>query len=94
LLALGAFAYAVAYRLYSRSISCVFGLDTSHTPPAPVHVQCDGGDYVPAHKFVLFDHDFASIADAGPIIGPILAAYFGWRWPCFRCCAHDGPITG
>lgn len=76
LLVLGLAAYALAYRLYGRFLEHVFGLDPSRKTPA--HAQRDGVDYVPAHKFVLFGHHFASIAGAGPIVGPVLASYFGW----------------
>lgn len=76
LLVLGAAAFALAYRLYGRFLSRVFGLDSSR--PTPAHAQRDGVDFEPAHRFVLFGHHFASIAGAGPIVGPILASYFGW----------------
>jgi len=46
--------------------------------PTPAHTLNDGVDYVPARRSVLFGHHFASIAGASPIIGPILAAVFGW----------------
>ena len=76
LLALGAAAYVLAYRFYGRFLSRVFGLDAGRKTPA--HACRDGVDYVPAPRAVLFGHHFASIAGAGPIVGPILAAYFGW----------------
>lgn len=46
--------------------------------PTPAHVHHDGVDYVPAPRSVLFGHQFSSIAGAGPINGPIIAAMFGW----------------
>ena len=60
-------------------------------------VKRDGVDYVPAHPVVLFGHHFAAIAGAGPIVGPVLAAEFGWAsvalWIILGCifigAAHD-----
>lgn len=46
--------------------------------PTPANTQIDGIDYVPTPAIVLFGHHFASIAGPGPIVGPIMAAYFGW----------------
>ena len=76
-LLIGSLAYfAIAYLIYGRFISKLFGVDK--TRPCPSHTQADGIDYVPAHPAVLFGHHFASIAGAGPIVGPILAALTGW----------------
>ena len=76
-LLLGSLAYfAIAYLIYGSFISKVFGVDKNR--PCPSHTQADGIDYVPAHPAVLFGHHFASIAGAGPIVGPILAALTGW----------------
>ncbi len=69
--------YAVAYRFYSRFIARkVFGLDNNRQTPA--HTLNDGKDYVPTNKWVLFGHHFATIAGAGPLVGPILAAQMGY----------------
>ncbi len=46
--------------------------------PTPAHQLYDGVDYVPANKYVLYGHHFASIAGAGPIVGPALALAWGW----------------
>lgn len=46
--------------------------------PTPAHRLYDGVDYVPAHQVVLYGHHFASIAGAGPIVGPALAMAWGW----------------
>ncbi len=46
--------------------------------PTPAHKMYDGVDYVPAHPLVLYGHHFASIAGAGPIVGPALAMAWGW----------------
>ncbi|MBI1271232.1 carbon starvation protein A [bacterium] len=69
--------FAVAYRFYSKFIAeKIFALDDSRTTPA-IELN-DGKDYVPTHPFVLFGHHFAAIAGAGPLVGPILAAQFGF----------------
>jgi carbon starvation protein len=53
-------------------------LSVDNDNPTPAHTQTDGVDYVPAKTPVLLGHHFASIAGAGPIVGPIIAAGFGW----------------
>ncbi|MBA3845467.1 MAG: carbon starvation protein A [Planctomycetes bacterium] len=70
-------SYAVGYRFYARFIARrVFALDDARPTPA---VRCDDGhDYVPTSKWVVFGHHFAAIAGAGPLVGPILAAQFGF----------------
>lgn len=68
--------YAFAYRFYGKFISKKFEVDNSKETPA--HSMYDGVDYVPAKPPVLLGHHFASIAGAGPIIGPVLAIGFGW----------------
>ena len=65
-----------AYFLYGGWLCKVWGVDPNRTTPA-VELR-DGVDYMPAPKSVLFGHQFASIAGAGPINGPIMAAMFGW----------------
>jgi carbon starvation protein len=69
--------YAVAYRFYAKFLAVrVFGLDDSRATPAERldnHV-----DYVPTNRWVLFGHHFAAIAGAGPLVGPVLAAQFGY----------------
>ena len=96
LLLLGATAlFALAYVLYGRLIERVLGVDPAR--PTPAKTRGDGVDYVPAHPAVLFGHHFASIAGAGPIVGPIAAAYFGWgavvAWVVLGCifigAVHD-----
>lgn len=70
-------SFAVAYRFYSKFIADkIFELDDSRPTPA-VEIN-DGKDYVPTNQFVLFGHHFAAIAGAGPLVGPILAAQFGF----------------
>lgn len=69
--------FVVAYRFYSKFIAeKVFELDDYKMTPA--HKVDDGKDYVPTQKWVLFGHHFAAIAGAGPLVGPILAAQFGF----------------
>jgi carbon starvation protein len=70
-------SYLVAYRLYSAFISAkLLALDNSRATPAERHD--DGRDFVPTNKWVLFGHHFAAIAGPGPLIGPTLAAQFGY----------------
>ncbi|MBR2885093.1 MAG: carbon starvation protein A [Clostridia bacterium] len=66
----------LAYILYGRWIAKKWGVDPRRKTPA--YEQRDGVDYEPAPKSVVFGHQFASIAGAGPINGPIQAAIFGW----------------
>jgi len=73
----GALLFA-ASRLYPFWIGRVFGLDDG-TPP-PSERFADGKDYVKSPTHVVFAHHFASIAGAGPIVGPIIALGFGWGW--------------
>ena len=69
--------FALAYRYYSAFIAAkVLVLDDRRTTPA--HVYEDGHNYVPSPKWVLFGHHFAAIAGAGPLVGPTLAAQFGF----------------
>ena len=69
--------YAVAYRFYSRFLAQrVFGLDDRRATPA--ERLNNGRDFVPTNKWVLYGHHFAAIAGAGPLVGPVLAAQFGF----------------
>jgi len=73
----GAVLYIASYFLYGRWIDRrIVGMDPA--APTPAHRLGDGLDYVPAHPVVLFGHHFASIAGAGPIIGPAIAMVWGW----------------
>ena len=65
-----------AYLLYGRYLQNKWGIDPNAETPA--YELQDGVDYVPADTNVVFGHQFASIAGAGPINGPIQAAVFGW----------------
>jgi len=87
--------FICGYFVYSRLLGKVLGIDPSR--PTPAHTRRDGVDYIPAHPTVLFGHHFAAIAGAGPIVGPVLAAEFGWAsvalWITLGCifigAAHD-----
>lgn len=65
-----------AYNIYGGYIAKK--LNISNSNPTPSHSMYDGVDYCPAKSPVLLGHHFASIAGAGPIVGPIIAASFGW----------------
>jgi len=69
--------YAIGYRFYSRFISAkVLALDPHRATPAE---RLDNGrDFVPTNKWVVFGHHFAAIAGPGPLVGPVLAAQFGY----------------
>src|SRR5205807_1786057 len=70
-------SYAVGYRFYSRFLaSRVFGLDDRRATPAERFNN--GRDFVPTNRWVLYGHHFAAIAGAGPLVGPVLAAQFGF----------------
>ena len=69
--------YLVAYRWYSRFLATrVLALDDSR--PTPAVRLSNGRDFVPTTRWVLFGHHFAAIAGAGPLVGPVLAAQFGY----------------
>src|SRR2546423_3393729 len=70
-------SYAVGYRFYSRFLAArVFGLTDRGATPAERHNN--GRDFVATNKWVLYGHHFAAIAGAGPLVGPVLAAQFGF----------------
>ncbi|ACD96103.1 carbon starvation CstA family protein [Trichlorobacter lovleyi] len=69
--------FALAYRYYGLFIANkVLNLQAERATPAVT--QADGHDYVATNKYVLFGHHFAAIAAAGPLLGPVLAAQFGF----------------
>ena len=77
LLTAAACCYVIAYRFYASFIAAkVLMINARHITPA-VRIN-DGVDYDPTNKWVLFGHHFAAIAGAGPLIGPMLAAQFGF----------------
>jgi carbon starvation protein len=69
--------FAIAYRFYGIWIARkVLGLRSDR--PTPAVTMADGIDYVKTNKYVVFGHHFAAIAAAGPLLGPVLAAQFGY----------------
>jgi carbon starvation protein len=77
LVVVSALVAIIAYRTYGAFLAArVATLDDLRRTPA--HTQRDGRDYVPTNRQVLFGHHFAAIAGAGPLIGPVLAAQFGY----------------
>ena len=67
----------IAYRLYGTFMA-VKVLKLNDAQKTPAHELEDGKDYVPTNRWVTFGHHFAAIAAAGPLVGPILAAQFGY----------------
>jgi carbon starvation protein len=76
LLIISVVALGLAYLLYGRFLARTWGIDPTRKTPAVE--QEDGMEYVPTSPAVVFGHEFASIAGAGPINGPIIATMFGW----------------
>jgi carbon starvation protein len=69
--------YAIGYRFYSKWIAArVLALDDRRATPCEVHD--DGKDFVKTNKWIVFGHHFAAIAGPGPLVGPVLAAQFGY----------------
>ncbi|MBN2035941.1 MAG: carbon starvation protein A [Chitinispirillaceae bacterium] len=76
LLIVGVLWFITMYFVYGGYLRRLFGITPSR--PTPAHTLKDGIDYVPTRLPILFGHHFASIAGAGPIVGPVLGAYLGW----------------
>ncbi|WP_144604513.1 carbon starvation CstA family protein [Algoriphagus algorifonticola] len=76
LLVLSAIILILAYKFYGSYVYKKFGLSDENK--APSHTLRDGVDYEPSKPIVVLGHHFASIAGAGPIVGPIIAVTFGW----------------
>jgi len=69
--------YAIGYRFYSAYLAArALSLDDAR--PTPAHAMGDGKDFVATNRWVVFGHHFAAIAGPGPLVGPILAAQFGY----------------
>jgi carbon starvation protein len=69
--------YAIGYRFYSAFITArIFALDDAR--PTPAQRLADGRDFVPTNRWIVFGHHFAAIAGPGPLVGPTLAAQFGY----------------
>src|SRR5437763_308671 len=70
-------SYAIGYRFYSKWIAArVLALDDRRATPSEVHD--DGKDFVKTNKWIVFGHHFAAISGPGPLVGPVLAAQFGY----------------
>jgi carbon starvation protein len=69
--------FAIGYRFYGLFIANKV-LELKSERPTPAVAMADGHDYVKTNKYVLFGHHFAAIAAAGPLLGPVLAAQFGY----------------
>ena len=85
--------FAIAYRIYGLFLANkVLRLNNKHLTPA--NEFADGKDYVATNKNVLFGHHFAAIAAAGPLVGPVLAAQFGYLpgalWILIGCVLGGG----
>ena len=73
----GLCAFAISYRFYSKWLATkVLFLNDERATPALV--QNDGKDFVPTNRWMVFGHHFAAIAGPGPLVGPVLAAQFGF----------------
>src|SRR5258708_32206994 len=85
-------AGVLGYRFYSAFIAAkVLSLEDSRKTPA--HSKYDGANYYPTTRWVLFGHHFAAITGAGPLLGPVLAAQFGWA-PGFMWILGGGVLAG
>lgn len=80
-----------AYVTYGRYLVKTWGVDPKAKTPA--YTKEDGHDYIPTPKGVVFSHQFSSIAGAGPVTGPIIAAMFGWV-PVFLWLLVGGVFFG
>ncbi len=83
--------FVCAYVFYGGYLSRRLGIRPD--APTPAHALRDGIDYVPARREVLLGHHFASIAGAGPIVGPVLGALFGWA-PALLWIVLGGILIG
>ena len=90
---ISALVFILAYRFYGAFIGAKV-LTVNQYNVTPAFRFEDGHDYVPTNKYVVFGHHFAAIAGAGPLVGPVIAAQFGYlrclvdphRWCSRRCC--------
>ena len=85
--------FAIGYRFYGLFIARKV-LNLNDARPTPAVKYADGHDYIQTNKFVLFGHHFAAIAAAGPLLGPVLAAQFGYMpgmlWILIGCVLAGG----
>lgn len=83
--------FLLAYKFYGGFIAKTFGEDD--TRPTPANTMKDGVDYVPTNVGVAFSHHFASIAGAGPILGPVAAIMYGYA-PAYLWVIFGGVFIG
>ena len=85
--------FAIGYRFYGLFIAAKV-LNVNPDRPTPAVKYADGQDYVKTNRYVLFGHHFAAIAAAGPLLGPVLAAQFGYLpgllWILIGCVLAGG----
>ncbi len=85
--------FAIGYRFYGLFIAARV-LNVNPDRPTPAVKYADGQDYVKTNRYVLFGHHFAAIAAAGPLLGPVLAAQFGYLpgllWILIGCVLAGG----
>ncbi len=91
ILIIGLVVFWLGYRFYARYICRIFEEDDRR--PTPAVAMEDGIDYVPTKPYVVFGHHFASIAGAGPILGPALAIVYGWG-PCLLWIVFGTVLIG
>ena len=77
LVIISALVFVLAYRFYGAFIAAKV-LTLNQYKVTPAFRFEDGHDYVPTNKYVVFGHHFAAIAGAGPLVGPVIAAQFGY----------------
>ena len=88
----GLICFGLGYKYYSRFIEKnIYGLNQNDTL-TPAHEFEDGIDFVPTKRHILFGHHFTSIAGAAPIIGPCIAAFWGWLPAMMAPCISLGYI--
>ncbi|GBD87302.1 carbon starvation protein A [bacterium BMS3Abin03] len=83
--------FLAMYKVYGSFIAKRLGINDKEETPS--HTMYDGVDYVPAKAPILLGHHFASIAGVGPIVGPVIAAGFGWM-PVFVWVLFGAPFIG
>ena len=91
IIVISAAVLVVAGKLYSGFIARSIGGDSPR--PTPATTKADGQDYVPTPTAVVFAHHYASIAGAGPIVGPLIAIIFGWM-PAMLWILFGGVFIG
>ena len=84
--------FALAYRFYYSFIAAKV-ITVSELNQTPAHRMYDGSNYIPMNRWILFGHHFAAIAGAGPLVGPVLAAQFGY-FPGFVWMVFGAVLAG